>query len=237
MQTILGAGLFLFTSCWASGQAFDVASIKPNSFREFGQHIMFTMDCSNGRFVSRNWSVKNVIAWAYGTRANQISGATGWMDSVEESYDIEAKSAGAIGEAECKQTVQNLLADRFQLKLHRETEELSEYVLAVSKSGAKLKPATAESGSGASFRDNRLMARGFSMTGLAGMLSSKVDRPVRDNTGLTGRYDFELEWTSNEDPPGASIFTAVRSIGLELETRKGPIEFLVIDHIEKPSEN
>jgi uncharacterized protein (TIGR03435 family) len=160
--------------------------------------------------------------------------------------------------------LQMLLEDRFHLKIHRETRELPVYALTVAKGGAKLQPAKAEScvpvdlnhandaapnfcgrmtgkPSGLHITDD---AYGMTMADIAGkFLSNRLDRPVIDKTGLAGIFDAHLEFArdaalSAGSDEGPSIFTAVQEqLGLKLSPDKGPVEVLVIDHVERPSEN
>jgi uncharacterized protein (TIGR03435 family) len=138
-----------------------------------------------------------------------------------------------------------LLTDRFQLRFHHEARETSVYALIVDKNGPKLR----ESGPDAKgvLRMNsggRITASGSTMTQLIGWFSNAngVDRPILDQTGLTGRYDFTLEWSnpllSAQDSTAPSIFTAMsEQLGLKLEPRRVPLEILVIDRAQIPSEN
>jgi uncharacterized protein (TIGR03435 family) len=160
--------------------------------------------------------------------------------------------------------LRSLLEDRFQLKLTRETREMPVYDLVVAKGGSKLKESSipAGDGSGRGGGPQIRMGRGLltfkagPMEILAMQLSNQLGRTVIDKTGLKGNYDFELKWTPDlgqqplglrevggpeKEPPvdtsGPSIFTALQELGLKLESTKGPVEILVIDHAEKPTEN
>jgi len=155
-----------------------------------------------------------------------------------------------------QQMVQQLLADRFKLAVHRETKELPAYALVVAKSGPKL-TATKDTGGGkgTSSGDGHLTATGLTMARLAQtltqILSRELGRVVIDKTGIVGEYDLSLTWTPDDrsaaaantskdtpDLPGPSIFTALQEqLGLKLESTKAPVETLVIDHIEEPSAN
>jgi uncharacterized protein (TIGR03435 family) len=161
--------------------------------------------------------------------------------------------------------VQSMLADRFNLKLRQETKELPTYALVVAKSGPKLEPAKPGVGIESHTRHflvgkDHLMADGADMPYLARILSEPVGRTILDQTGLKGNYKLELHWTPDLSPSGVlrgpadatsaadtttasdssgpSIFTAIQEqLGLKLESTKGPVEVIVIDHIERPSEN
>lgn len=161
-----------------------------------------------------------------------------------------------------RERLRGLLADRFHLTLHRETKEESVYALVIGKGGSKLQEAKAgeREGPRGMMRMGRgqLSGQGVQLDMLTRTLSSQLGRPVIDRTGLQGNFDFKLEWTPDPgqaagpfgggppgadappppDPNGASIFTAVQEqLGLRLESQKGPVEMLVIDRVEKPSEN
>lgn len=242
--------------------AFEVASIKPS---EPGSRNVQFMFAPGGRVVAKNINVRMLIQQAYGVRDFQISGGPSWIGS--ERYDIVAKmeepeegSKPAPPSPDgMKPLFRSLLADRFKLTIHRETKELPIYALVVGKNGPKLTENPAGNGPGRGPQSQMRMGRGqFSakqgnMAALASQLSNALGRSVVDQTGLTGTYDFELTWTPDESQPqgpggpdnppppsssGPSIFTAVQEqLGLKLEAQKGPVEIIVIDHVEKATEN
>jgi len=204
-----------------------------------------------------------------------IEGGPAWMNS--EHYTINATAEGnAKREMMSGPMMQALLEDRFRLKIHRETREIPIYVLTVAKGGLKLKPFKEGSCTprpprdltkpgpppalppgekycaslGTSQGPNMVVdAQGMSIDEFSIFLRTGSGRPVVDKTGITGKFDFHLEYAPNEDlrrrlpddpgePTAPSIFTALQEqLGLKLEPAKGPGEFLVIDHIERPSEN
>ena len=195
---------------------------------------------------------------AYNVRDYQMSPeGPGWIRS--DRYDIVAKvdGEGRPTMDQVRQMLQKLLADRFQLKLHRETKELPVYALVIGKKGPTLMESAADAKSSMRFGAGQFTGSKVSMTQLALFLSNALARPVLDGTGLMGTYDFKLQWTPDagqlpglggfgpgpdapppSDPNGPSIFTAVQEqLGLKLESQKGPIEILVLDHAAKPSEN
>lgn len=207
-----------------------------------------------GRLVAKNVTVRFLIQQAYGVRDFQISGGPGWIGS--ERYDINAKAEGATTPEQLKPLIQALLKDRFKMEMHRDTKELPMYALVVGKNGPKLQE-SAGGGKGAMTRMGRGMINGqqMAMTMLATQLSQQLGRSVTDKTGLKGQYDIKLEWTPDEsqgpgpkegggeaaapiDSSGPSIFTALQDqLGLKLEGQKGPVEIIVIDRIEKATEN
>ena len=164
------------------------------------------------------------------------------MDS--QRFDINAKVDGTVKSEELRLMLQSLLAERFQLKAHREQKEMSGYALLAAKGGFKLKPAVGE---GSSINSNRggkqakAACKHVSMSGLAEFLSGQVDLQVIDQSGIPDAYDFTLEWSpeQNSEDAGPSIFTALNDqLGLRLERRKLPVSILVVDSIGKtPTEN
>jgi uncharacterized protein (TIGR03435 family) len=220
-----------------SGQkpAFEVASVKVDrSGGGGGQRRL------NGHGLEfTNSTLQACIRWAYDVRDFQISGAPGWLNS--DRYGILAKAAANTSTPQLRLMLQALLEERFKLQLHRETRELPVYSLVVGKGGAKLHKTTSES-SAANDQRGLIADRGATMVMLANQLSTVLERIVMDKTGLTERYDFELEWAPGleaDSGSGPSVFTAIQEqLGLKLESTKGEVEVLVIDHVERvPTEN
>ena len=242
------------------GPAFDVISIRPNKDNEqmsgngtFSRRVG-SRSLPDG-YSASNIDLKSLIANAYGVRPDQISGGPDWIDS--NRYDIEAKVVAANGSTpqpiareERSLMLRSLLADRFKLAVHNETKEAPIYELVVAKNGPKLQPAKPDQptrmtmgGSGkATMEVDQISA-------LIYQLSLQVGRPVVDKTGLTGKYDIKLEWTRDPGPDsedaastdasaGPSIFIAVQEqLGLKLNSTKGPVDTLIIDHSEPPTPN
>lgn len=237
---------------------FEVASIKPSNPDTQGGFIQFM---PGGGLKMTGIPLRGMITFAYDVRDFQISGGPGWLGT--ERFDVMARPEHAAAEGlqdlskmtdDQRKTVREqmgerlraLLADRFQLVVHKETKEQPIYALVVSKNGAKLKEAKAEVGArqGMSMNRGRLEGMAAPMEMLGQTLSNVTGRPVIDKTGLTGKYDFVLEWTpdmaatGDSAPVGPTIFTALQEqLGLKLESQKGPIQNIVIDRAEKPSEN
>ena len=236
--------------------AFEVATIKPTP-----------PDYQGGRFIAmqsahlfgaKNYTLKSLVGAAYNLTPRAVSGGPSWIDS--DRYDIVAKTPNEIRPNldEQMSMLRKLLADRFKLTFHRERKELSIYALTVARNGPKLKQST-EPPDAPPVLVNRIFpgrvllpARNATMAQLASMMQRAVlDRPVLDKTGLSGKYDFDLEWTPDETqfggqgPPGApeiplkpDLFAALQQqLGLRLEAAKGPVEVLVVDQVERPSEN
>ena len=160
-----------------------------------------------------------------------------------ERYDIVAKADDSASAEQKRLMMRALLTERFQLAFHTERKELHSFALVIAKGGPKLKQATPDE---IPFRQNSRMgtvARATTMPEFADFLSGPVEKPVVDKTGLTAFYAYTLDWfpatrTPDPDSDEASIFTAVQDqLGLKLESAKAPVETIVVDHAEKPSEN
>jgi uncharacterized protein (TIGR03435 family) len=164
-----------------------------------------------------------------------------WLNSFE-AYDIEAKSDGNVTEKECRMMVRSLFVDRFQLKMHSKTRQISAYALVVTKRGPKFSVGGKVRINGAIKQavSEREAPDGWTMTRLSNYLASvrSVSRPVVDRTGLPGAYGFVLNYSTAENDLHPDIFTAVeQQLGLELDQIKAPIEMFTIDHVKKPTGN
>jgi uncharacterized protein (TIGR03435 family) len=231
---------------------FEVASVKPAKPGSEGGMIK---PLPGGQtYIATNMPVKIMIKLMFHLNDRQISGGPGWLDT--ELYDVEAKADRPRTIDELHVMFQNLLIDRFNLQFHKETRTLPAYELVVDKSGPKLTDNPSPENFDIPVRPmgyGKMEATHCSMSYFSWLLAQRLDQPVIDQTGLTKFYDFKLEWTP-EPPPGLAgrpdapanlpatngpdLFTALREqLGLKLESRKGPVEVMVIDHIEKPSEN
>jgi uncharacterized protein (TIGR03435 family) len=233
----------------AQGPAqFDVASIRPAAP---GQRQVFFNITPAGGINVRNFPLRNLIEIAYGVRASQISGAPEWINTTP--YDIVAtvdKSAPNPEfkdmpdadrksiESQVSQRTRALLEDRFQLKIRRETHERPILALTVAKNGSKLKPAAADDKRPPNLRGGRnsFDAQRIPLSLFANALSRNLSQTVIDQTGLSGNFDFKLEYDPGENGP--SIYTALQEqLGLRLESKKGPVEIIVIESVSKPTEN
>lgn len=222
---------------------FDVASVKPSAVGVDSS----TSDLQPGRFRGTNRTVEWMMRIAYGVQAAQISGGPSWIRS--DGFDIAAQTdAPEASTMEGMQVrlgplLRQLLEDRFQLKVHRETRSAPVYSLVPAKGGAKVR---ASAGGEVSMHNSAadgkmvLQGAGLSMAGLAGFLAKQLGRPVTDNTGLTGTYDVRLEWAPElgADSTVGSIFSAVQEqLGLKLETAKGSVDAIVVESVARPSAN
>jgi uncharacterized protein (TIGR03435 family) len=202
----------------------------------------------------------SLITWAYEMPETRILRAPGWVNNTHFNIDAAADASvdqqlrgftSEAGRERKEKMVQALLADRFKLALHAETCQLPIYLLVAAKGGVKLGPAQ-PSGSSVSTSNGRIEVQmANSVAVLADELSKVVGRDVIDETGIAGRYHLKLQWTPDvlaapaQNPSaspaadsGPSIFTALEEqLGLKLRPARGPVQVLVIDHIEMPSEN
>ena len=250
-----------------AGPRFEVASIKLYASDPVGWRQGFTIadPPGEGTFEATEVTVERLVEMAYGVHHFWlIQGGPSWFSS--EEFDIQAKAGSAAnqelrglgpdqGAAVKHRMIQALLADRFKLALHRETKALPGYALVIGQKGPKLqevKPGEAKPsgtqgpGEGPSIRlaPGQLSGQRMPTAELAELLSDRLDCVVLDRTGLTGDYNFTLQWTPiqseahmlNASEP--SLFAAIQEqLGLKLEPAKNPVEVLVVDHIEKPSLN
>jgi uncharacterized protein (TIGR03435 family) len=235
---------------------FEVATIKPSNPSTPGQSILVGRGGGN-LFTTTNTTLNDLIIFAYGIHVQQIVGAPAWTAS--DKFDLSAKpeDLGIPNPTQLRTMVQKLLAERFGLKFHQEKKEMSAYTLNVGKNGPKM--AKNESGGNLPGFGGRgpgaVGVRNSSMGEFASFLQARIlDRPVVDQTGLTGKFDFTLEWRPDAAqaagqganaprlPPEVEarpdMFTAFQEqIGLKLESMKTPVEVFVIDQVQKPSEN
>lgn len=238
---------------------FEVATIKPS---QYARGVSLQLNPS-GLFTTAGTSLSDLVKFAYDLHPRQIVGAPAWFET--EKYDVTGKpdKPGRPNLAQLKAMLQKLLADRFQLTLHRDQRELSVYAIKVTKPGPKLTrndsdpnglPGGRGIGAGSLDLSNITMAEFATMLQSAG---NTFDRPVVDQTGLgPARYDIVLRWmpdssqpqlgdpepnaqrrADNADAP-PDLFTAFQQqLGLKLEPTKAPVEVLVVDQVKKPSEN
>ncbi len=234
--------------------SFDVATIKPSKPGTVGPGYRF----QQRRFGTVGTTVADMVSWAYGVHAKQFAGGPAWL--LTDRFDISAQpdGEGQPNADQWKLMLEKLLTERFQLRFHKEKRELSVYVLTVAKGGPKLAKSDAD-GSGPTgigfMQLGQLSAGNATIADFAGAMQSvALDRPVVDQTGLQGKYNFALKWTPDDSqfgglgikvppptdaadaPPG--LFTAIQDqIGLKLEATRAPVDVMVIDKVEKPTEN
>lgn len=250
----LALALYLSGQPTPNRPSFEVASIKVNKAymvtdpapRRSGDRV-WMHNASLGMFVDYAYSVGNSVY--------QIAGKD--LLDPDTDYDIDAIAPGAVSDADLRLMFQTLLEDRFKLKVHWETRELAGYDLVIARGGSKMKPTSPDNkitvdghlfptGTSqlyiAADRVAHLIGKGSPMEKLIYQLTGRVRTPIRDRTGLTGTFDYNVTFVQNPTQADANsapmIATAIQEdLGLKLEKAKIPVEVLVIDHVEKPTAN
>ncbi|MDR3699235.1 MAG: TIGR03435 family protein [Candidatus Sulfopaludibacter sp.] len=248
MRIVLAMALSAGAVCGqtAPPPAFDVASVKVSASGQRGGNPILNQNirATTGSLTMRHVTLKACIQWAYHVFEYQVSGPN-WIDS--DHYDIAAKAAGPATEPELRLMLQTLLADRFQLAFHRQTTEKQAYVLSVGKNGPKFHE-SAEDGESDIQPDQKTMSvsvRRVSISQLIDPLSHMFQMPVVDMTGLNGRYDVAISMakyipqSGDRADPISIIQTALEEdLGLKLEARKMPLDYLIVDRAARvPSGN
>lgn len=232
---------------------FEVASVKPTADPSAP---MRGMRLQGRQFTVTNLSVHDLMIFAWGIHPRQLIGGPDWID--KDRFDVLAKPdvEGQPSIRQARELFQKLLADRFALKFHNEKRELSIYTVVVAKGGTKFTKSESDPDTDPNmfmYGPGQFIAKNAFVSDFAGFLQQGlVDRPVIDQTGLTGRYDFGLVWRPEPNRQGAGeapaapsdrdafpdIFGAVeQQLGLKLEATRMPTDVIVIDHLDKPSEN
>jgi bla regulator protein blaR1 len=232
--------------------SFEVVSIKLVGFEG-----RVTMSPQPNGLYAEAVTARMLMRNAYRVPESRIEGGPAWI--TEDRFTVNARAAGPLGPGQLPFMMQAMLEDRFKLKVHRETREMPVYVLTAEKNGHKMRPAKAPNAApelrGFQGREGEFNAAAVNLTQLVNLLQQFVGRPIIDKTGDTALYDFTLRWSSDggqADPfaPGApaiappadasdpTLFGALQDqLGLRLNSEKGPVEIIVIDSIERPTEN
>jgi bla regulator protein blaR1 len=241
-----GAVAILLVATLAAQPAFEVASIKPSD-PDTQLHVDFA---AGGRLIVTHATLRFLIKIAYDISDDQLSGGPGWINSTR--FDVQGKPPNATGSnPETHLRLQRLLADRFQLEMQKDSKPMPIFALVAAKNGPKMKRTSEPGDSELKTGNGRgvLAATRVDMPALVRFLSDgQTGRPVVDMTGLTGRFDFRLEWTPDSslggaqatpvDPGGISIFTALQQqLGLRLDPRTGASDYFVVTRAELPSAN
>lgn len=237
--------------------SFEVATIKPNNS---GKPNLQALVVRGRNFETVNSSLGDLISFAYEVQREQIVNGPPWLNS--DRYDISAipDQPGMPNPAQIRSMIKKLLTSRFKLTFHEEKRDLSAYVLTIAKNGNKLSPTEIKGNlPGLGMRPTAdglmILVRNATMKDYTGFLQTLVlDRPVVDQTGLTGKYDFQFTFTPNESqfhghsplPPATpakpysapNLFEAMQQqLGLKMESRKTPVDVIAIDHVDHPSPN
>jgi uncharacterized protein (TIGR03435 family) len=229
----------------ARAQSFEVASVKVAPVLNGDLYRINLGTVQHDTVTLTNASLADCIRFAYGLTSDAQLAGPDWIKSKEVRYDIVAKALPDTTREQVLRMMRALLAERFKLALHPENRELSYYALVVAKGGSKMREATDAPPSPPTGVQGQLQIIGNrTMYSVATLLSRYMRACVVDQTGLKGSFEVKLVWTPDDRPVpdeerGPSVFTAVREqLGLRLESRKGPMEVLVVDHAEKtPTEN
>lgn len=237
----------LAAAAYAQGPAaeFEVASIKVSKPGPASGGRML-----NGRFLLENFTLRQLMLYAWDLERYQVSGGPGWTDA--QGFDVNAKAEDQqSGTTDYKRMMRRLLEVRFQLKMHSEVRETTIYALVVGRNGTRIVESPPDGPGSISSGNGMLRGQKMTMETLTRVLSGTLGRKVLDETGLTGQYEVKLEWAPDLGPipeeqradlsaavERRSIFSAVQEqLGLKLEPRKGKVQFFVIDGAEKPGEN
>jgi uncharacterized protein (TIGR03435 family) len=232
--------------------SFEVATIKPSDPNQQGKGF----GGPPGRFRTRNTTLDDLVMYAYGVHTKQIAGGPDWLET--QKFDIEGKpdTPGAASDRQNRLMMRKLLVSRFGLKFHQEKRDLSAFVLTVAKGGPKMEKSEDDPNAPAAFffrALGNLTFRNITMPDFASWMQTVLDRPVVDHTELAGRFQGVLKWNPDETqfaifgpPPHPStaadappeLSTAIQEqIGLKLTAAKTQVDVMVLDHVEKPSEN
>jgi uncharacterized protein (TIGR03435 family) len=222
------------------GQSFDAATVKPSPLGTGGNRIGATADT----VTMSNVTLRIALKLAYDLQDSQIAGSN-LLDG--ERFDIVAKAGAPFtSQQQMKQMLQGLVTERFHLKSHRETRDVTSYALLQGKSGPKFQHSVGE-GRPSMNGKGTLVAQFATMKMLADFLSGPMGRPVQDATGLEGQYDFKFDLMQylppnlapgqEPDVAGMVLNGLEEQLGLKLEARKIPMEVMVVDHAERPETN
>ena len=221
---------------------FAVAAIRPS-----GQQVKFEADgrttTSRGHLLMQDVTVSTCLKWAYGVQQSQMIGPS-WLSS--EHFDIDAKADDPVDIPQLKLMLQALLAERFKLTFHREKKELKSFVMTVAKSGLKMRPSAPDVAHSWQNSANGTVATGIPMQEFADYMAGPMEAPIVNETGLDGKYDFTLDFTNylaaddhvmHREMTGVLIAAMQGELGIKLEGRKSMVDVMVIDHVDRPSEN
>jgi uncharacterized protein (TIGR03435 family) len=234
----------------AQAPQFDVASVKLVT-RPVAPHGVGLL-ISHGKLTVDAGQLRQIIGLAYGIQRVLVQGCPDWCD--EDMFDIEAKTENVNATRdEIRPMLQTLLAERFKLAAHRVTKEVPGYTLVVGKGGSKLPVARDEPGPTNVFTPlaGGLQFGNMGINGLVNYLANTLGQPVRDMTGLTGRYNFTLDFRPSDNRPdavreqtpqavdvaGIVMASVEEQLGLKLQAQRIPTEVLIIDRAEHPSAN
>jgi uncharacterized protein (TIGR03435 family) len=234
--------LFVSGTIFAQGNTaalrFEVASVRPERPGR-GPHGT-PLVIRHGRVTLDGASLRQIIGHAYSVQRVRVLNCPNWCDS--EGFDVIAKAENPDAtEDQIREMLQTMLLERFKLAAHREKREMQMYALVIAKNRPKLLEAAPGEEDGLDDRPGQLVFKKTPISRFAALLANVLNAPVEDMTGLTGLYDFTLRVGDSVAPsvsdPREILPSAVENLGLKLESRKQPVEVIVIDHAERPSPN
>ena len=232
---------------------FEVATIKPSLPDEQRSVVV-----QGTRLVTADTSLVDLMMFAYGVHSLQIVDDPEWLRTKKFDVVVQPSLPGRPSSAQMRSIIQQFLADRFKLAFHHAQRELPVYRIVMAKGGPKLTPTTKEergtNTAAIGFGEGQMTVSNATLSEFASLMQRyvRLDRPIVDHTGIAGKYNFKLSWTTDfsqfdgrppwpprtgeSDPP--TLYTAIQEqLGLKLEAAKEPADVLVIDHVERPSEN
>jgi uncharacterized protein (TIGR03435 family) len=219
---------------------FEVAAVKVNDtpLPTNDMHEIDQIQTSPTSLTMQHIRLKSAIKWAWSVSQYQVSGPP-WLDT--ERYDIFAKTGSPVTEDQLRHMLRKLIEDRFKLAFHNETKVLPAYFLSVGKGGPRLKPSEGGETVFDPGRNMNITVRSMTLGEFAELASGPLQAPVLNRTGLNSRFDFALNLTPYmtndrmglEDLPGILSQAFEQQLGLKLESRKSPLDVLVIDNIGK----
>jgi len=231
----------------AQSPEFDAATLKPSPPPQTNSININLGTALNGRVTLTNATLADCIKFAYGIAADAQLLGPEWINSGELRYDIVAQAPRETPRQVLLTMLQTLLIERMKLVFHDEQRELRYLALVKEKTAPKLQPSKPDAASnGAPNIPGRIISPQMTTLTLTRLLSRFERQTVLDLTGLEGNFEIRLEWSPDntrskelEQPPGPTLFTAIQEqLGLRLESRKGPVQVLVVDSAEKvPAEN
>jgi uncharacterized protein (TIGR03435 family) len=231
---------------------FEVATIKPSQPEE--QRAVMVV---GSRLATKATSLVDLMMFAYGVHPSQIAEGPDWMTAEKFDVVVQPNMPGRPNTAQMHSIVQQLLADRFKLAFHHAQRELPVYRIVAAKGGPKLTPTTKEgqatNTAAVGIAAGLMTVRNATLSEFASLMQRyvRLDRPIVDRTGIAGKFDYKLSWTPDSsqfdgNPPGParsdenapSLYTAIQEqLGLKLEAAREPTDVLIIDRVERPSEN
>ncbi len=226
----------------APAPAFEVATVKMGGPEVNGLININTGKILNGIVTLANASLSDCLKFAYSLTADAQLAGPEWMWDKRVRFEVTGKATPGASDDQLRLMLQTLLKERFQLALHTEQREIPHYDLVIGKNGPKLKESTVgEDAARGAARLDGITSNRMDMNKFAMLMSRMARLPVLDRTGLKGYYEIKVQWAPedptgkiDENAAGPSIFTAVQEqLGLKLESKKGAVEVLVVDHAEK----